>query len=57
MRLGEKIVKHQHDTSRYSYLSAHLTISAEETNTYYYEPFTNRQWVEKNKAGKLFVST
>ena len=55
MRLGEKIVKHQHDTSRYSYLSAHLTISAEETNTYYYEPFTNRQWVEKNKAGKLTI--
>ena len=55
MRLGEKIDKHQHNTSRYSYLSAHITISAEETNTYYCEPFTNRLWTEKNKAGKLTI--
>ena len=53
MRLGEKIDRHQHNFTQYSYLSAHLTVNAEQTYTYYYEPYTQNKWAEKNENGKL----
>lgn len=53
LRMGEVIKPHEHNFSKYSYLSAHLTVNAIETNTYYYEPYTLTKWAEKNINGTL----
>lgn len=39
MRKGQKIHPHWHSSFEYSYLGAHITIAAEDTKTYYENPF------------------
>lgn len=53
MRIGEKINKHSHNISPYSYLSAHLTVNAKDTKTYYFNPLSGERWGEDNINGKL----
>lgn len=53
LRNGEQINIHNHGTNEYSYLSAHLTINAKDTHTYYYNPITHESYAEKNKVGML----
>lgn len=53
LRNGEQIQRHFHCTNEYCYLSAHLTVSAKDTHTYYYNPITDEHYAERNEVGKL----
>jgi hypothetical protein len=57
MRKGQKIEKHIHDISPYTYLGGHITVQCENTKTIYVNPINQiNDWDEhksENKVGKL----
>ena len=53
MRKGERIKKHTHGNNNYGYLGGHICVYAEDTNTYYLNPYNRESFVSKNHVGKL----
>tara|TARA_R100001015_G_scaffold8800_1_gene3462 strand:- start:95 stop:709 length:615 start_codon:yes stop_codon:yes gene_type:complete len=53
MREGEQIKKHRHETLPSSYLSGHLCVETNKTNTYYVNPFNDTVFISENKPGKI----
>jgi hypothetical protein len=52
MRNGEKIARHNHWGFDYTYLSAHICVAANGTNTNYYNPISGEKWSSPNRFGK-----
>ena len=53
MRNGEKINKHSHYYNSYTYLGGHICIQAENTSTYYVNPYNKEVNNSKNEIGKI----
>ena len=53
MREGEQIKRHRHETKSSSYLSGHLCVETNKTNTYYVNPFNDTVFISENKPGKI----
>jgi hypothetical protein len=55
MRKGEKINKHKHYSTPYCYLGGHICITANNTNTYYENPYAYETFASPNSPGKLTI--
>ena len=53
MRKGQQIKTHTHADNNYSYLSGHICVFTENTNTHYIAPYHNSQFSSKNMLGKM----
>jgi hypothetical protein len=53
LRKGEQIKRHRHSITGYSYLSGHICIATENTNTHYVTPNTGDIYSSKNIPGKI----
>jgi hypothetical protein len=53
MRKGEKIKKHFHAEDIESYLSGHLCVKTNNTNTYYEAPYYKTDYASENIPGKI----
>ena len=53
MRKGEQIQKHQHARSNNYYLSGHICVNVEKTNTYYERPYYKETFASLNEPGKV----
>lgn len=53
MRKGEQIQKHQHARSNNYYLSGHICVNVEKTNTYYESPYYKEPFASLNEPGKV----
>tara|TARA_R110001592_G_scaffold141176_2_gene362532 strand:- start:628 stop:1299 length:672 start_codon:yes stop_codon:yes gene_type:complete len=53
MRKGEQIQKHQHARSNSYYLSGHICVNVEKTNTYYESPYYKEPFASLNELGKV----
>ena len=53
MRVGEQIKKHKHASENDSYLSGHICVQVEKTNTYYESPFYKNEFASENIPGKI----
>ena len=55
LRNGEKMATHNHWAYNYTYLSAHICVAANETNTNYYNPLSGERYSSSNIPGKLTI--
>ncbi len=53
MREGEKIQMHTHGRDPWTYLSGHICVEVDGTNTYYQNPFGGDPWASPNEVGKI----
>ena len=53
MRKGEKIKTHHHAQDNHMYLSGHICVHTENTNTYYIAPYYDNKFSSKNELGKI----
>ena len=53
MRKGQQIKTHTHADNNYSYLSGHICVFTENTNTYYIAPYYRNEFSSKNELGKI----
>ena len=53
MRKGEQIKTHSHAKNNYSYLSGHICVHTENTNTHYIAPYFINEFSSKNELGKI----
>ena len=53
MRKNDMIQPHIHHTNDDTYLGGHICISANNTNTYYTDPFNKKSYKDENKPGKI----
>jgi hypothetical protein len=53
MKSGDQMAIHSHGKNHYSYLGAHICIEANNTNTYYYDPYYDTCYTSKNEIGKI----
>ena len=55
MRKGDQIKRHRHAIDSKSYLSGHLCVKTNKTNTYYRNPYSGEVFKSENKPGKLTI--
>ncbi len=53
MRKGEQIKKHHHAEDQETYLSGHICVKTNNTNTYYEAPYYKKDYASKNIPGKI----
>tara|TARA_Y100001973_G_C5108686_1_gene286511 strand:- start:193 stop:876 length:684 start_codon:yes stop_codon:yes gene_type:complete len=53
MRGGEQIKTHNHACNNHMYLTGHICVFTENTNTHYIAPYHNSQFSSKNMLGKM----
>ena len=53
MRKGDQIAVHSHGKDPYGYLSGHVCVQVNDTNTNYYNPFGGDPWSSPNEVGKI----
>mgnify|MGYP001157040350 FL=1 len=53
MRKGDQIAVHSHGTDPYGYLSGHVCVQVNDTNTNYYNPYGGSAWDSPNEVGKI----
>ena len=53
MRKGEQIKKHHHAEDQDTYLSGHICVKTNNTNTYYESPYYKKDYISKNIPGKI----
>jgi len=53
MRKGDQIAVHSHGTDPYGYLSGHVCVQVNDTNTNYYNPYGGSPWDSPNEVGKI----
>jgi hypothetical protein len=55
MRKGQKINRHKHYPTPYCYLGGHVTINANNTNTYYENPYVYDTYASENVPGTITI--
>ena len=53
MRRGEQIKPHSHASNNHMYLSGHICVFTENTNTHYIAPYHSNEFSSKNESGKI----